>query len=320
MRSFSRSQGLGICAVVALLSGCGGSSQLGANQVQPNAPQTRTNLALIDRTGPAHAAPGRSWMAPEAKKSDLAYISNFYSSTILTFTYPGGKYVGSILGDDPQGECTSKTSNGNWWVVESGSDEILEYAHGGTAPLKTLSEDVGEPAGCTVDPTTGNLVVTILGTGYVLVFTGGSGSGTTLSDSLSSTYFAAYDDKGDLFVDGITQSDTYGVVELRKGGSSFEPITLHPNVQGSMQWHENYLAVGASGGIYHFAIRGTRGKEIGVTPLCCEVSFWIAGRYVVAPDAGNENAVICKYPAGSPCKTLSGPFDLPIGATVSVAK
>ncbi|MFY9738926.1 MAG: hypothetical protein WAK11_07705 [Candidatus Cybelea sp.] len=299
MKAFSRNQGLSVYAAVALLGGCGSGSQLGAT----------------------HVAPGQSWTAPEAKKSDLAYISNFYSSAVLAFTYPGGKNVGSIASDDPQGECTSKTSDGNWWVVASGNDEISEYAHGGTTPLKTLSEDVGEPAGCTVDPTTGNLAVTILGAGYVLVFTDGSGSGTALSDSLSSTYFAAYDDEGDLFVDGITQSDTYGLVELHKGGSSFEPITLHPNIQpASMQWHGNYLAVGASGSIYHFAIHGSRGKEIGVTPFCCGVSFWIQGRYVVVPDAGSESAEICKYPAGSPCKTLSGSFDLPIGATVSVAK
>ncbi|MGA7201732.1 MAG: hypothetical protein WBX26_07880 [Candidatus Cybelea sp.] len=308
MRACSRSQGFVVCAAVALLAGCGGGSQTGANPIQQNLTSPVAQL-------------GRSWMAPEAKESDLAYISNFYSSTILAFTYPGGKYVGSISGDDPQGECPSKTSKGNWWVVESGSDEILEYAHGGTTPLKTLGEDVGEAAGCTVDPTTGNLAVTILGAGYVVVFTGGSGSGMTLSDGLSSTYFATYDDKGDLFVDGITSTDTYGLVELPKGGGSFETITLSPSLEfpGELQWHRNYLAIGGSGGIDHYAVNGTKGKEIGVTPGVGG-SFWIQGRYVLVADAGNEDAVICKYPAGSPCKILSGSFDLPIGVTVSVAK
>jgi hypothetical protein len=309
---------LRVCAASVLLSGCGNGSQLGSNPVQQN-------LALIDRGAGAHTASGRSWIAPEAKKSDLAYISNFYSGTILAFTYPGGKYVGAISSDDPQGECTSQTSKGNWWVVASGADEVLEYAHAGTSPLKTLSEDVGEPAGCTVDPTTGNLAVTILGAGYVLVFTAGSGSGTILSDSLSSTYFAAYDDKGDLFVDGITQSDTYGIVELPNGGSSFEPVTLHPNIRsGAFQWHDDYLAVEGSGGIYHFAIHGTKGKEIGFTPLdggSDVVQFWIAGKYVIGTDAGNEDAEMWKYPAGGPVfKTLSGSFDLPIGVTVSAAE
>ena len=310
MKTFSRSQGLVFLAGVALLAGCGGGSQLGANPVQQN---------LTLRV----AQPGRSWIAPDAKKSDLAYISNFYSSTILVFTYPRGKYVGSISDvTDAQGECTSKTSKGNWWVVASGAAEVLEYAHGGTTPLKTLSVTAGEPAGCTVDPTTGNLAVTILGTGYVVLFTGGSGSGTTLSDTLRSTYSAAYDDKGDLFVDGITESDMHGVVELPKGGSGFEIITLSQSLEfpGGIQWYHKYLAIGdpEAGVIYHFAIHGTKGKEIGVTSFYA-ASFWIQGSYVLGTDAGNEDGVICRYPAGSPCKTLQGNFDLPAGVTVSVA-
>jgi hypothetical protein len=295
---------LRVCAAAALPAGCGGGSQLGLSPIQQSAPQ--------------RLAPGRSPMSPE-KNADLAYIGGYYGG-VSAFTYPGLKYVYSISGvSDPAGMCSAKT--GNWWVVASGSDEVSEYAHGGTKPLKTLSEDVGEAAGCTVDPTTGNLAVTILGTSNAVVFTGGSGSGTTLSDGLSSTYFAAYDDKGDLFVDGITSSDTYGLVELPKGGSSFETITLSPSLgfPGELQWHRNYLAIGGSGGIYHYAIHGTKGKEIGVTPGVGGF-FWIQGRYVLGADAGNEDAVICKYPAGSPCKTLSGSFDLPIGVTVSVAK
>jgi hypothetical protein len=263
-------------------------------------------------------------MAREAKKNDLLYISNFYNSTILVFTYPGGENVGSISSDEPQGECTSKTSNGNWWVVQSGNDEIVEYAHGGTSPISTLSENVGEPAGCAIDPTTGNLAVSILGAGDIVIFAGAKGSGTTVPDGLSETYFPCYDNHGDLFVSGITTADSYALVELPKGGSSFETITLHPNIQpGGFQWHDNYLAVQGSRGIYHFAIHGTKGKEIGFTPLdggSDIVQFWIQGRYVVGADAGNENAEMWKYPAGGPVfKTLSGSFDLPIGVTVSVA-
>jgi hypothetical protein len=311
MRAFSQSQGLGIYAAVALLAGCGGGSQLGANPVQQNLTLPVAHL-------------GRSWMAPEAKKHDLLYISNFYNSAILVFTYPGGKNVGSISSDEPQGECTSKTSNGNWWVVASGGDEILEYAHGGTSPIATLSENVGEPAACAIDPTTGNLAVSILGAGDVVIFAGAKGSGTTVPDGLSSTYALAFDNHGDLFVAGITTAESYAFVELPKGGSSFESITLHPNIQsGDFQWHDDYLAVGSTSGIYHFAIHGTKGHEIGFTPIdgFDVVQFWIQGGYVVGTDAGNENAEMWKYPAGGPIfKTLSGSFDLPIGVTVSLAK
>jgi hypothetical protein len=52
-------------------SACGGSSQLGANPVQQN-------LVLIDRGAVACAALGRSWMAPEAKKSDLRRADSYW--------------------------------------------------------------------------------------------------------------------------------------------------------------------------------------------------------------------------------------------------
>ncbi|HEY2554079.1 MAG TPA: hypothetical protein VGI15_02420 [Candidatus Cybelea sp.] len=262
-------------------------------------------------------------MAPDAKKSDLVYISNFYGSDILVFTYPGGKYVGLISGKfaDPQGLCAA--ASGNWWVVASGSDEVLEFAHGGTTPLKTLNVSGGEPAGCTVDPTSGNLAVTILGTSGVVVFTSGSGSGTTISDNLSATYSAAYDDKGDLFADGFAGS-TPSLVELHKGHSKFVSITVSPSLEypGALQWYGNYLALsGAPAGIGHFAIHGRKAKEVGVTQIADIGGFWIQKPDVAVTDPGAENAAIYKYPSGgSPIKVLNGPFDLPIGVTVSVAK
>ncbi|MGA9018527.1 MAG: hypothetical protein WA304_12595 [Candidatus Cybelea sp.] len=298
---------LRVCAAVALLAGCGGGSQLGSSPIQPDAFPTRA-----------------SWMAPKAKQGDLAYVGGFYG--VSAFTYPSFKYVYSIAGDDAQGLCAAK--NGDWWVVESGADEVSEYAHGGTTPLKTLSVPGGEAAGCAVDPTTGTLAVTILGSGDVVVFTGGYGRGTTIADDLDSSYFDGYDDKGDLFVDGITSSDTYGVVELPKGGNSFESITLSRSLEfpGGIQWYDKYLAVGDQEAheIYHFAIRGTNAKAIGATDLGGSsdvVQFYIQKPYVVGADAGNEDVALWDYPAGgSPVKVITGKFDLPTGVIVSVGE
>jgi hypothetical protein len=313
MKAFSWSQALCFYVSIASLAGCGGGSQLGSNQ------------PLIDRRAGAHAAPGRSWMASNLTKKDLLYVSNFYGSDVLVFTYPGGKNVGSISSDDPTGECTS-TSNGNWWVVASGADEVLEYANGGTMPLKTLSVTGGEPSGCAVDPTTGDLAVINLGASDVVVFTGGSGSGTTIVDDLSSSYFDGYDNKGDLFVDGITPSDTYGVVELPKGSRTFETITLSQRLEfpGGIQWHDKYLAVGDQTAhvIYHFAIHGTHAKEIGATELGSSsdiLPFYIQKPYVVGADEGNEEVEFWDYPAGgSPTKAITG--IVPTGVIVSVGK
>jgi hypothetical protein len=45
------------------------------------------------------------------------------------------------------------------------------------------------------------------------------------------------------------------------------------------------------------------------------VQTWIAQNVVYCPDAGNEDAEVYAYPAGgSAIATLTGSFDLPIGA------
>ena len=109
----------------------------------------------------------------------------------------------------------------------------------------------------------------------------------------------------------------------------FEAITPSHTLEfpGGIQGYGNYLAVGDQGtsDIYHFAIHGTKGKEIGVTHLTGGDGggFWIQKPDVVAIDAGSgsEIAAIWKYPAGgSPIRMFQGSFDLPIGVTVSVAK
>ncbi|MGA8797993.1 MAG: hypothetical protein WB526_13135 [Candidatus Cybelea sp.] len=321
MKAFSPSRGFGMYVAVALLAGCGGASQLGSNQTQPNAPQTRANPALIDRGAAAHVAPGRSWMASNLTKKDLLYVSNFYSSGTLVFTYPSGKLVGTLTGVGTVA-CAS-ASSGDWWT--SGNDEMLEYAHGGKSPIKTLT---GASGACAVDPTTGDLAVLNFNGDDIIIYPGGSGSGTAYCTGIGSAYFDGYDDRGDLFIDGITQGNAYGLVELPKGGSTCESITLSQKLEfpGAIQWFDKYLAVGdqEAGAIYHFAIHGTNAKEIGTTELGGSsdvVQFYIQKPYVAGADAGNEDVELWKYPAGGPIfKTLQGSFDLPIGLIVSVGK
>ena len=320
MKAFSRSRGFGI-SVAALLAGCGGASQLGSNQIQLGPPQTRANPALIDRAAAAHVATGRSWMASNLTKKDLLYVSNFYSSDTLVFTYPSGKLVGTLTGGGTVA-CAS-ASSGDWWA--SGNDEMLEYAHGGKSPIKTLS---GASGACAVDPTTGDLAVLNFNGDDVIIYPGGSGSGTAYCTGIGSAYFDGYDDRGDLFIDGVTQGNAYGLVELPKGGNTCESITLSQSLEfpGAIQWFDKYLAVGDQEAhvIYHFAIHGTNAKEIGTTELGGSsdvVQFYIQKPYVAGADAGNEDVELWKYPAGGPIfKTLQGSFDLPIGLIVSVGK
>jgi hypothetical protein len=326
----------GVTVAAALLAGCssGGSSALSPSTGTQNAVRSGhlqplkvggllVASAMLPLVKPVHIP-----IMPDKKKkkSNDEYVSNFYNSTLLEFDYPkGDASIGSLSGDDPQGECT-QTGKKTFWQVNSGDDDIDEYAFGGTSPIASVSESAGEAAGCSLSKS-GDLAVSILGSGDVVIFTGHTGSGTTVADGLDSTYFIAYDPKGDLFVDGITEQDTYGMSEMAAGSSSFNEVSLPntPEFPGGLQWDGKYMTFNDQEAheIYQYTVSGDVATLEGTVDLngtsdC--VQTWIAKKLVYCPDAGNENATVFKYPAGgSAIATLSGSFDLPIGA-VSIAK
>jgi hypothetical protein len=327
----------GVTVAAALLAGCssGGSSALSPSTGTQNA--VRSGHLQPLKVGGLFVA---SAMLPQVKpiqvpiqpdkkkkkKSNDEYISNFYSSDLLQFDYPkSDASTGTISGvTDSQGECS--TGKKDFWVVASGADEIEEFAYGGTTPISTLSESAGEPAGCSLN-SKGDLAVSLLGTGDVVIFTGAKGTGTTVADGLDSTYFITYDPKGDLFVDGITESDTYGLSEMAAGQSSFTAVSLPNTIEfpGGLQWDGKYVAYNdqEAHDIYQYSVASDVATLKGTVSLSgtsdC-VQTWIAKKLVYCPDAGNENATVFAYPAGGSAKaTLTGSFDLPIGA-VSLAK
>ena len=82
-------------------------------------------------------------MSPAAA-GPLLYVSDIGAEDVDVFSYPGGKQVGKLTGfSEPAGLCTDR--KGDVFVVDSGSDRILEYAHGGTSPIATLR--AGRPSG-----------------------------------------------------------------------------------------------------------------------------------------------------------------------------
>lgn len=267
---------------------------------------------------------GRSQVAPALTRGDLIYVANFGSSTIDAISYPRGKLVGTVTSSYTQGLCASTTIRGNWWVVNSGAAQIVEYQHGGTSPIKTLTESVGEPAGCSIDPTTGDLAVSILFTPDVLVWANATGTYTELTDPLLETYFVGYDGSGDLFADGFNSSGV-GFVELRKGAGAFKTVTLPPSLAagfpGDIQWDGTYLAYQnqLNDTIYRLAIRRDEAIVKGTVQLTGGgASFWIAGSYVVA--SYDYNAIgVWKYPAGgNPIKIIKVTSLVPLGLTVSL--
>jgi hypothetical protein len=283
-------------------------------------------------------------LQPNRQRSDLLYVSNNPTGKLLVFSYPDGESVGDVQvpSGGPVGLCSDST--GDVFVATQGSSNesnIYEYAHGGSQPIATLS-DPGLSNGCAVDPTTGNLAVTNYFTpagpsqgGDVAIYQVASGDWTTYSDpNLGVFGWCAYDDAGNLYVDG----NNFSIIdELTPGGSGLSEITLTETIHpASMEWTAGSLAVvsepdGSHGSdlVYQVAISGSEGIVSGPAVLrtkadrTSEGQFWIQGRAIIGPghgegrNRGNTLLEFWPYPkGGNPTKVIRLGLVM-FGATVS---
>ncbi len=228
-------------------------------------------------------------MLPEAKGEDLLYASVQTTccvtggANVYVFAYPNGrKLVGelSVTSNIMYGLCSDR--KGDVFVTDnsepSGSglySYVYEYKHGGSEPSATFL-DPWAADGCSVDPATGNLAVAnwFTGgseqTGNVIVYDGTTGRYTTYFDSkIPYVKWCAYDDNGNLYIDGADFGTQIAV--LRKGETSFSNIELNYGefLPDSLQWYHNRLLVtGYEGSIgpellLEVGVRGTKGTILG---------------------------------------------------------
>lgn len=311
----------GICASVALLAGCG----------QSQSSIDATGAMLQRGAIPMRPEHGGSWIEPAAKRSDLLYVTDQGTMDVYVFSYPQGTLEGTLTGfDEPSGLCTNKT--GDVFVVNAFGQNIIEYAHGGTSPIATLSDPGEFPSGCSVDPTTGNLAVTnyctgssCAGAGSLSIYASASGSPKLYADlEISHFDFCGYDKNGNLFLDGTRKNGAFAFAELPAGKSKLRNITLNQSIvsPGNVQWDGTYVAVGdnKAGVVYQFTVSKNLGTKAGSTRLRGSkniVQFWIESVTIIGPNSDAANVQFWNYPAGGRAtKTITG-LTRPIGATVS---
>ncbi|HEY2475072.1 MAG TPA: hypothetical protein VGI19_09750 [Candidatus Cybelea sp.] len=304
-----------LCAASIVMTGCAGQPSSGTPSVTaPNALRVHS----------AH----HSWMSPAAKGQALVYVSSVLTSDVYVYSYASQQLVGTLTGfTTPYGLCTDK--KGDVWVVNDGASQLVEYAHGGTSPLATLSDPGEYPEGCAVDPQTGNLAVTNFyaqsGGGSVAIYAGAQGTATLYTDpSISEYRFCGYDNKGNLFVDGVDGSSNFAFAELPKGSGTFTNITLPDKVEwpGAVQWDGKYVAVGDTDASLIYRVKGTSGTIKSVASLGGSNyvnQFWIAASVrskrhkdtVLAASQDGGVVGYYKYPAGGAATTtisVSEPF------------
>jgi hypothetical protein len=264
-------------------------------------------------------------MTSDAKRNALLYVTNANNGTVTVYSYPKGTLVGQLSGfQEPYGDCSD--GSGDIWIVDDLASSVTEYAHGGSNPIRVLGDSGEYPAGCSVDPVTGNLAVmnyetTARGQGGVSIYRKAKGKPKIYTDSaISRGWFCSYDAGGDLFVDGYRSgSSGFQLAELPKGSATLENIGVNQSitVPGGVQWDGKYVAVADENGpgngvIYQFSISGSVGTEVTSSTLTSSQNvhqFWIdpAGTRVVVPSASLGTVGYWKFPAGGePTKTISG--------------
>ena len=191
---------------------------------------------------PSRQAP---WLEPGASRiQKLLYAGDYDSATIDIYDFSTGKEVGTLGGfKNPGGECVDKT--GDVFLTEqSGSlGAVLEYAHGGEAPIKTFNTD-GHPIGCSISPKGGDLAVAngIASGSDVQVWKHAAGSPTQYvnQDACSTLWSPGYDNKGNLFAENGTANS---VCELPFQGASLVSVSFSHDIgfSGSAMWDGKYM-------------------------------------------------------------------------------
>lgn len=300
---------LGISVATALLAGCGLPQSMSKGQDDTQAPSPATSQT------PLHP------LDVSAKNSDLLYVANQNSVTV--YTYPGGNYVGTLSSGETGGLCADKA--GDVFVTEA--NWIFEYTHGGSQPVRIL-HDPANPIGCSVDARSGDLAVA----GYygVAIYKHARGRARIYIGKRIAFFFCAFDDKGDLFVDGQNEGYAYVLAELPSGAGEFTQITLSQGIAwpGGLQWYRGLLAAssGTASGINLFEITRNYAYLIKTVPTDSADDigqFHIEGPRMIVPSiscyARCSNVFLYHFPAGGiPTKMITQSVYLPVAVAVSV--
>jgi hypothetical protein len=306
-----------------------------------------------------HLNTGKSWMAPDAKNVQyLLYTSDEATGTVNVYAYRSrGHLLGQLTGFQfPYGECLDAASN--VYVADFAANQIVEYAHGGSTSIKTLSDAYGFPIGCSVDPKTGDLAVSNFeGLGHtcmggIVIYKGASGRGRLYQDKDFNYYWPpGYDSQGNLYVEGRKKEDKgkAGLAEIPSERKKLVTISLSGGTikyPGAVQWDGHYISATDQAyrahltGIYRVTVAGSQATVVdssllsdkclkGNVPYNDVVQPWINGT------TRKNNTVVggnlaCDYrfgfwrytQGGDPKKTL--PSDtapqLSAGQTVSALK
>lgn len=319
--------GLCLCLAIALLASCSGPLPVDGPAVSTAARTARSQAV-------------KSWMAAGANSKDLLYITG---GDVFVYSYPQDQLVGELTGFSlARGDCTD--AKGHVYITDSTANTVVEYAHGATQPIRTITVPATAPVSCAVDPASGDLAVTAAGeyhTGEgasLLVYRKAKGRPQpyTYSKILAYTY-CVYDGSGNLFVDG-TPAHGYGydfeLSELPYGATSLQGVSVQNGMPWSaaLQWDGKHLAVGQNilPQILRYTVSAGYARYVSSTPLSGAynaIDFTLAGRrkaivineYYVDRYIVMWDVLAYHYPAGGEIQEVVN-FDGPISSVAFSAR
>jgi DNA-binding beta-propeller fold protein YncE len=305
-------------ALAAALAGCGVTSEQSA--LAPPGGASESNSALPTAAG------------------DLIYVLDNGSERVYQYSYETRKRLGTIKTRFADAESMCVDGAQNVFVVDNATQAIWEYSPGGKSVIRILIDFVGFPFACAVDPTTGNLAVTNRENSYdefpgnVVIYPHVTGKPKAYEVlNMYEIYFPAFDDKGNLFVDGYSTYFRGSLLsELPKNGKNFVDLTLSSKIASAfgMQWDGKYLAVCDIGPqpneIDRYSMSRFSAKKVSSTILKeanYVYQFFVAAiggkDVVVGADPTARKLYAWQYPlGGSPSFSIGG-FIRPFGAVIA---
>ncbi|MFY9885777.1 MAG: hypothetical protein WAK15_13500, partial [Candidatus Cybelea sp.] len=186
--------------------------------LRPGVPELHSNL------------PATAFVSNEiSAKGGASIIVSDATDNVVDIFNVAGRQTAQLTGfSQPQGLALDTA--GDLYVADTGNSRIQVYTAGFKGTPTTINDPGESPASVTID-SKGNLGVT-----NILTTSGGPGSvsffnkGGTLLTTLSNANFAkiifdAFDDKGDLYIDGTNASGAFVAGEV-VGGVSGKAITI----------------------------------------------------------------------------------------------
>jgi hypothetical protein len=354
---------LAICVftVAAILAGCE-SQTLTASNLEPSglANGPTGNSVAAHPHDAVHRDHRPTWISPDARKErQLLFVSDNPSASVAMFSLPKLDLVGTITGfDEPQGLCAD--GSGNIWVADTAATRVYEYSRSGVL-LNTIWDYYGYPASCAINPRNGELAVldifenvapgkrpsTISGGWAPIEVYACPSCSPVVKDvpGMFYVYFGAYDNNGDLYVDGLDQPRTFQIGVVPRGEDVGHELKLSGgkiNFPGMVQWYGsgNYFAVGdqkcngENGACVNWvSVSGAHAKIIGQTnlenaqgvPVCDMVQGVLDPRgekTLLGGDyggCGSASVNRWRYPAGGlPIDSNESAVQGPIGSAISI--